>query len=453
MIIPRAYQTQMVTDLRGAIRAGARNPVLQAATGAGKTVMAGMLVDLSMSKGIVKQVLVLVHRAELVKQFHRTLTTAGFGGRIGHICAGVAPDVTAPVQIGMVQTLVRRLDTAQISPDLIITDECHHGAAATYKKIYDHWPNAMRLGLSATPARTDGRGLDHFDAIVPGPPVQLLIDQGHLSDYDLLKVDGRACNFDTRAGDFRRDQLAAAAEDDDWQADTVKIFEDHCLDRRTLIFCATRAAARSVQQKLRARGHDVEYADGKGDAASKAQRLRALERFESGAAIALVSVDILGEGYDCPAADCCIMDRPTKSTILYLQFAGRVLRPSPVGRKALIIDPVGNTDRVGGGPRVPRLWTLKGVHTPGQERQERKATGESKPRKQKAILEARLVQVHEDAEMLIEPNSNGTGWRRTSVNKAVRRCRNRDEVETLAVALGYKTGWVDHMTTIFGIRT
>jgi len=236
--------------------------------------------------------------------------------------------------------------------------------------------------------------------------------------------------------------------DERWMADMRAVFREHCRDRRTLVFCPSRDVARRLQRDLRHEGFDVEHADG---AMSAHERERALGRFERGDAIALTSVDILGEGYDVPAADCCLMGRPTQSTTIYLQQAGRVLRPNAAGRKSLILDCVGNTARVGGGPKVPRRWTLKGLIDERKERREKAAEEAAAKRRELQERNTRLVAISEDVTVEIKPNVAGTGWSRQSVHAAVRRCRDANQVHALGRRLGYHGGWAAHMCSLFRI--
>lgn len=408
------------------------------------TVIAGAVTEGALERGM-RKILILVHRHELAMQFRNTLLDFGFAGQITIIAGTAKVDMTAPIHIGMVQTVVNRLD--KLPPyDFRVVDECHHGAAATYMKIRARWPDAKELGMSATPSRLDGKALEGHDAIVCGPSVRQLISWNFLADYQLLGLDrGKGAIAEQqkmKGGDFNMDGVA----DDNWVADTVSVFNDHCAQRRTLIFCPDCATARKVQGALIADGHDIEYADG---AMPKGQRERALGRFECGEAKALVSVDLLGEGYDVPAADCVLMDRPTQSTTVYLQQAGRCLRPNPGGGDSLILDCVGNTQRVGGGPKVPRQWTLDGTRRKAGRKP--KGEGEAPTRKKKAKLEVKLIELFEDCSLTIQPNAQGTGWRRASVHAAVKRCRHTKDLERLALSLGYHEGWRTHMQRIFNI--
>src|SRR5690554_6925498 len=110
----------------------------------------------------------IVHQKELVAQTGK----AFWKQKIAHglILSGKTRS-QLPVQLASVQTLVNRLPLYD-EPDLIIIDEAHRAAANTYKKVLDAYPNAYVIGLTATPQRTDGKGLDSmFSDIVQGPSI------------------------------------------------------------------------------------------------------------------------------------------------------------------------------------------------------------------------------------------------------------------------------------------
>jgi DNA repair protein RadD len=161
----RGYQQQAIDDLRDAYRSGKRAPLLAAPTGMGKTVILATIAAQAAARG--RQVLILVHRRELIRQTSSKLQWVGL--EHGVIAAGM-PATQQAVQVASVQTLVRRLPSMAWQPSLVIIDEAHHAAAGSWRRILDQWPDAYRLGVTATPCRLDGRGLSEaFDQLVLGP--------------------------------------------------------------------------------------------------------------------------------------------------------------------------------------------------------------------------------------------------------------------------------------------
>ena len=172
----RDYQQKVVSDTYRVIKAGQNRPLINLPVGGGKTVVATKFVQDILSKG--KRVLFLAHRRELVTQPRDTF--GRYGIQSGIIKAGFEFQPHFPVQIASVQTLVNRLPDIQV-PDVIIIDEAHHSTAGTWAQILEFFPHATVIGLSGTPERTDGTGLDEtFGTMVNGPQIPWLIEHGHL---------------------------------------------------------------------------------------------------------------------------------------------------------------------------------------------------------------------------------------------------------------------------------
>lgn len=348
----RHYQQRAVDDLRRAFRSGYRAPLLVLPTGGGKTIVFSAITASAAGRG--RRVLVLVHRRELISQASAKLAVAGVPH--GTIAAG-APATADPVQVASVQTLIRRLPRITWSPDLIIIDEAHHAAAGSWAAIIDHWPDALRLGVTATPRRLDGRGLrGSFDALISGPTVADLTVAGYLSP---ARIYAPPCKADlsgirTRAGDFAADQAAAAMDRPTVTGDAIEHYRRLCPGAPAVAFCCTAAHAEAVAAQFRAAGLTAATILGTTAPADRQQQVADLA---AGRLQILVSVDVISEGFDCPGAAAAILLRPTQSEALYLQQVGRVLRPAPGKPHALILDHVGNVHRHGW-PDDPRDWSL-----------------------------------------------------------------------------------------------
>ena len=357
------YQEQLHADIDAAWDRGARHPLVQLATGGGKTALAAKLIQQTVAAN--RRVAVLVHRNELVRQWADALANVGIESRdIGVLVAGREVLPSLPAHIVSVQTLARRLDRPGIdAPDLIICDECHHAAARQYRAIHDLWPAATRLGLTATPARLDGLGLAPiYDSLVEGPTVAALIDwakeheRGGLADYKILTIPVMSRDLPRSKGDFKQGAAEEAASKPRVMARVASVWREHARDRRTLVFAVSRRHGRLLTASLVQAGAHAEFLDG---TSHPIERRNCLDRFRTGATNVLVTVDLLFEGFDVPEADCMISARPTESIVVWLQSAGRVLRRKLDGRKAVILDCVGNTEKLGG-PASPRTWTLAG---------------------------------------------------------------------------------------------
>jgi superfamily II DNA or RNA helicase len=347
----RSYQQRAIDDLRAAFRQGARAPLLVAPTGAGKTVILAAITASATARG--RKVLILVHRRELIHQASSKLTAAGV--EHGIIAAGVQR-ADATVQIASVQTLVRRLATTDWEPCLIIIDEAHHAAAGSWSQIISHWPGALRLGVTATPCRLDGRGLiDSFDALIEGPSVQMLTSAGYLSPARIFAppIVADLSQLRRRAGDYANDQAAAAMTRPTVTGDAISHYQRLAGAQQAIAFCCNVAHAESVRDAFETAGISAALLLG-----GTADRDGVVAAFAAGAVRVLVTVDVVSEGFDIPAASVAILLRPTQSLGLYLQQVGRVLRPAPGKEAAIILDHVGNVTRHGF-PDDIRQWSLE----------------------------------------------------------------------------------------------
>ena len=351
----RPYQSQAVHDLRLAYRDGARAPLLVLPTGGGKTiVMAEILRSLS-ERG--RSGLVLVHRRELIAQTSAKLDLAGVPH--GIIAAGHAP-TPSPIQVASVQTLARRPHAIAAPPDLIVIDEAHHATAGSWLRALDRWPVALRLGVTATPIRLDGRGLSAvFDRLVLGPSVADLTREGFLTTARIYAPPQQAdlSGIKRRAGDFAVDEAAARLDRPSVTGDAIEHFRRLAGSHRAITFCCSTAHAEHVCKQFNdARIHAATLLG----STDPVQRDRVVQSFASGDLQVLVTVDVVSEGFDVPAAGCAILLRPTQSLGLYLQQVGRVLRPAPGKAHAIVLDHVGNVSRHGF-PDDPRDWSLESL--------------------------------------------------------------------------------------------
>ena len=181
MTTPYPFQEDVIDKVHAAIATGKRRLLIVAPTGSGKTVKASAIIKRAVQNR--QGVLVLAHRREIIAQTSRKLHAHGVAH--GIIQAGVRPRSHEDVQLASVQTLWVRAMRAECmdlpKADMLVIDECHHAPARTYRKIIDAYPEAVLIGLTATPCRGDGRGLGGiFETIVEAPQVAELIEGGYL---------------------------------------------------------------------------------------------------------------------------------------------------------------------------------------------------------------------------------------------------------------------------------
>lgn len=238
---------------------------------------------------------------------------------------------------------------------ILITGNCHHCAAGSWKKIFEAFPQAFHIGLTATPMRLDGKGLgNYFDEIVYGPSVQWLIDNKFLSPYRIFApAKPNTDNLHTRMGDFVTAELDTLVDRPTITGDAIKHYKKLCNGARAVVFCVSIKHSEHVVNQFNEAGIPAEHVDGE---TAPEKRDRAIKRFRSGEIKILSNVDLFGEGFDLPAMEAVIMLRPTQSLGLYLQQCGRSLRYVE-GKTAIILDHAGNCERHGL-PCEDRNWTL-----------------------------------------------------------------------------------------------
>ena len=359
-IILRDYQQDAVAAVRQAYARACRAPLLCSPTGSGKTVIFGFVAMNAVARG--GRVLILAHRKELIRQTSATL--ADFGVDHGLIVPG-EPATLHGVQVASVQTIVRRLERLDWAPSLIVVDEAHHATSGSgHGKVLEHFAGAKVLGVTATPARLDGRGLGvrvggFFDALVQGPSVAELVAAGYLSRPRVFAPPGAPDLSGVRsvAGDFRKSDLAGLMDKAVITGSAVDHYQRWCPGEPAIAFCASVAHAEHVAAAFSAAGYRAASIDGRQDDVTRAGRIADLA---SGALQVLTSCEIVSEGTDIPVVAAAILLRPTKSLGLFLQQVGRALRPFPGKTHATILDHVGNCHRHGL-PDQDRGWDLDAV--------------------------------------------------------------------------------------------
>lgn len=340
----RPYQVDAIERLRKLIRANRKRIVLVMPTGGGKTVCAASMIHSALERN--SRSLFLAHRRELIDQTLDKLRS--FGVQAGVIMAAdKRRDDFLPTQVASVQTLVRRLDRRPPAK-LVVVDECHHATSETYKKILDTYADAVVIGLTATPWRSDKVGLGDIyeDSVLACTPGQLM-ESGALVKYDPFAYDAPDLHqVRITAGDFNQHDLGVACNTKVLVGSAVREYVEHASGRRAILFPVNIAHSMHLVDEFRAAGFSAEHVDC--NTASEV-RSSAMTRFRSGDLTVLSSVGVLTEGFDAPAAEVCLLLRPTKSLTLYLQMVGRVLRPSPETGKqrALVHDHAGNILRHG----------------------------------------------------------------------------------------------------------
>lgn len=244
-----------------------------------------------------------------------------------------------------------------------LVHNCHHAVAGQWRNVTDRNPNAFLLGLTATPERLDGKGLGIesggvYEKLVLGPSVKSLIERGYLSQP---RVFAPPINFDdsalrTIAGDYDVKQMSEMLDQPQIIGDCVRHYSKICPNMPAIAFCSTIEHARHTAEQFCNAGFNFKCIDG---TMSDFDRRDAIEGLGSGRYDGLTSCNIISEGTDIPVVGCAIFLRKTKSLSLYLQQAGRVLRPYSGKEYSIILDHVRNVENHGF-PEDERDWSLEG---------------------------------------------------------------------------------------------
>ena len=354
----RDYQTEAIAELRKSLATGHNRPILVAPTGSGKTRIATEVVKMAASKG--SKVLFLAPRRELIYQTVETFVHNNI--RAGMIMAGEMPNRSFEMQVASKDTLharaIQRDKIEMPEADLVIVDECHLSITKSWMDIINHYSKKRIIGLTATPARGDGKGLGEvYDDMVFASNVAELTEMGYLvpvryfapSEPDLSKVK-------QTASDYVIDSLAQAMDNNELIGDIYDNWARIAKERKTVVFCTTRAHSRHMCDEFRSHGVTADHLDGE---TPKEERKQILDRVRSGETQVLCNVFVATYGLDIPSLECAVLARPTKNISLYLQTIGRVLRPSPETKKAdaLVIDHSGAVKQHGFVDE-PVPWTL-----------------------------------------------------------------------------------------------
>jgi superfamily II DNA or RNA helicase len=451
----RGYQTRLIERTRGSYATGHRAPLAVAPTGSGKTIIIAAIAAGANRKR--RRTLVVEHRRELIRQACAKLAWAGVPH--GVIAAGFDRSPDERVQVCSIQTVVRRLGDLPAF-DLVVVDEAHHTCAETYRALIAAQPQAKLLGVTATPARLDGKGLgiEHggpFDDLLLGPTTAELIAAGFLARVRCF-VAGQPPDFDSvrvQAGDYVAEDAAEVINTAVITGNAVDEYRQRADHQRALVYCCTVRHAEAVAETFRVAGYRAVCIHGKTPAA---ERDALIARLGTGEIEVLTSCEILGEGIDVPAVGAVILLRPTKSLVLHRQQIGRGMRPA-AGKDALIVlDHVGNV-LAHGLPEQEPAWSLAGV-----PKKPRSAVLLVKPCPTcgalnalaarscsacgHAWLDARLRPLPQvrPGHLVEQTSERLAAIRNMSYREVVSQRRSEAELRVYARHRGYDLGWVGH---------
>jgi len=398
-----SHQVELKSNVYSAWDDGYKNVLAVSPTGSGKTVLFSDAI-----KDHDGPSTAIAHRQELVSQISIALAR----DEVRHKIIGPKNvvrlivnnhmdelgrsfyDPSAACAVAGVDTLIRRQDELSRwckSVTKWVTDEAHHVLTANkWGKGVAMFPNAIGLGVTATPTRADGKGLGRhadgiFDTMIEGPDMRSLINRGFLTDYRVFAPrteDLDLANVGVgNNGDYNQQRLVAAVRRSHIIGDIVKHYLRIAPGKLGVTFVPDVQTAKDTAAQFNAQGVPAAVVHAK---TPDAERISILRQFKNRELLQLVNVDLFGEGFDLPAIEVVSMARPTKSYSLYCQQFGRALRlmlspilmsawgtytdaqrlqfiAESVKPHAIIIDHVGNIEESGGGHGLPdkrRIWSL-----------------------------------------------------------------------------------------------
>lgn len=352
----RDYQSEAIEAARHAWAGGKRRVAVVLPTGAGKTVVFSALAAQMRPYGV--RSVILAHRDELIRQ-----AAAKVRAVAPHLRVGVYQGTTRELRhrdvvvasIGSLKTPARRAELAREGFQLVIVDEAHHAVANTYMETlkalgcFDERGleyGAAALGVTATMGRSDRVALgEAWQDVVYRRGIVQMIREGHLVNAKGVRVSVEGLDLarvKRTGGDFQDQALAAAMHDALAPAAVARAYVEHAKDRSGVLFAPTVAMAYEMADALNAEGITAVGIDGK---TSVEERRRILADHARGDVQVVCNCAVLTEGWDAPWCSAAVIARPTSSSGLYVQMAGRVLRTHPGKRDALIIDVVGVTGK------------------------------------------------------------------------------------------------------------
>ena len=451
------YQEDMKERIEKALRLH-RSVMAQMPTGTGKTVLLASVVESFLREHSNCNVWIVAHRRELVSQIRETIervfskitpslftlkegstshpdplssgareetapprrseplrSKVGGPSKVSPDCAGwdrlaatsassvnPASDMM-PIKAVSIQWLSKHYDEIEEEPGLIVIDEAHHALAKTYKEMWERFPKAKFLGLTATPCRLNGKGFtDLFDVLVQSWDVPEFISKGRLATYDFvsIKSDGVTQrlidSLQKRGadGDYQNKEMDMLLNKKPSIERLYRSLEEYGKDRKGIVYAINISHAQKITKLYQEHGVKAIAIDSKTPATERQQDI---EAFKKGDIQVLVNVDIFSEGFDCPDVEFVQLARPTLSLAKYLQMVGRGLRVAKGKKNCVIIDNVG-LYRVFGLPS--QVWNWNAMFEGKLKVGKKKETAKER----EFFLMSKVqdcIQIHPDSEMMM----------------------------------------------------
>ena len=345
-----------------------RSVMVQMPTGTGKThLLAAVVKEFLCGGGVGMRVWIVAHRRELVEQIEETVARYGMGkepdksAKNGRTGKDSMPEESGRVRVFSIQWLSRNRKIMDGQPDLIVIDEAHHALAETYRELWKRYPEARKLGMTATPCRLNRKGFtDLFDTLITSWSIAEFIGRGWLSSFDYVSI--RANSREQRLidslkkrgadGDYQVKEMNAVLNRETGIRQLYESVRRYAAGKKGIVYAVSIAHARQIAAYYSLHGVESVAIDSRTPAL---ERKELVEDFRRGKISVLVNVDIFSEGFDCPDVEFVQLARPTLSLAKYLQQVGRGLRKSDNKESCVLIDNVG-LHRIFGLPVRDRDW-------------------------------------------------------------------------------------------------
>lgn len=339
--------------------------MLQMPTGTGKTYLFTSLINdiINTYKLAHKdiKILIVVHRTELLDQISATLNK--FGIAHGFIQGAREQYLWKRVQVGSIMSLLTDKNYYNVCRqkfDYIIVDEAHHSLADTYVRLFELFPNAKKLGVTATPWRLNHESfLSLYQYLIVSPQISWFINNNLLSDFDYvsIKQDSEVQRLVDKSevvstGDFSNVDLDNTFNNQRIRSKLYESYLQFANGRKGIVYAINKCHAAKIAELYSSHGVKAMAIDCD---TPRDVRQEMITAFKNGEISVLVNVDIFTEGFDCPDVNFIQLARPTKSLSLYLQQVGRGLRIVEGKEKTIILDNVGLYNYFGL-PDANRKW-------------------------------------------------------------------------------------------------
>lgn len=329
------------------------NVMFQMPTGTGKTRLFTSIISDIKAWGVLTQtepkILIIAHRVELIEQISENLDR--YKVTYGIIAGGKERNLRSQVQVASIQTITHRTnrDVANsLGFDYIIIDEAHHSTANSYKKLWELYPNAKKLGVTATPWRMNHLGFTSiYDKLLVSKSIKEFINEGWLAPYCYYSIKNNSnirqdiCGIDEFdiEGDYKVSALEQVMDKVSIRANLLDSYLKFVKGKKGIIYSISRKHSDHICEEYKRAGINIVRIDSE---TPREERRTYVQRFRNGQIDIIVNVDIFSEGFDCPDIEFIQLARPTKSLVKYLQQVGRGLRPTSNKSKCIILDNVGS---------------------------------------------------------------------------------------------------------------